>query len=89
MDSVRPRRDRRTVYRVSKSREGFGRMACRPARYGWLEQVTPSLWRIEPSRRKRLDQAVLRRLRKREGHGRYWARTSDPQLVELVLSQLS
>ena len=22
-------------------------------------------------------------------HGRYWARTSDPQLVELVLSQLS
>ena len=32
----------------------------------------------------------------REGHnqavsenGRYWARTSDPQLVELVLSQLS
>jgi hypothetical protein len=23
------------------------------------------------------------------GHGRYWARTSDPQLVELVLSQLS
>jgi hypothetical protein len=24
-----------------------------------------------------------------EKHGRYWARTSDPQLVELVLSQLS
>jgi hypothetical protein len=23
------------------------------------------------------------------GDGRYWARTSDPQLVELVLSQLS
>ena len=23
------------------------------------------------------------------GYGRYWARTSDPQLVELVLSQLS
>jgi hypothetical protein len=23
------------------------------------------------------------------GSGRYWARTSDPQLVELVLSQLS
>jgi hypothetical protein len=23
------------------------------------------------------------------GGGRYWARTSDPQLVELVLSQLS
>jgi hypothetical protein len=23
------------------------------------------------------------------GNGRYWARTSDPQLVELVLSQLS
>jgi hypothetical protein len=22
-------------------------------------------------------------------NGRYWARTSDPQLVELVLSQLS
>jgi hypothetical protein len=22
-------------------------------------------------------------------YGRYWARTSDPQLVELVLSQLS
>jgi GFO/IDH/MocA oxidoreductase family protein len=25
----------------------------------------------------------------RDGDGRYWARTSDPQLVELVLSQLS
>jgi hypothetical protein len=24
-----------------------------------------------------------------KGNGRYWARTSDPQLVELVLSQLS
>jgi hypothetical protein len=24
-----------------------------------------------------------------ESDGRYWARTSDPQLVELVLSQLS
>src|SRR3954453_22582403 len=47
------------------------------------------LWRIELSRRERLDQAVLRRLRKRDGNGRYWARTSDPQLVELVLSQLS
>src|SRR5207249_4531483 len=25
----------------------------------------------------------------RSAYGRYWARTSDPQLVELVLSQLS
>ena len=24
-----------------------------------------------------------------QANGRYWARTSDPQLVELVLSQLS
>ena len=28
-------------------------------------------------------------LREGRGNGRYWARTSDPQLVELVLSQLS
>jgi hypothetical protein len=28
-------------------------------------------------------------LRTAELSGRYWARTSDPQLVELVLSQLS
>src|SRR5690242_18485198 len=28
-------------------------------------------------------------LRSRTENGRYWARTSDPQLVELVLSQLS
>src|SRR5206468_1342921 len=34
------------------------------------------LWRIESGRWKRLDQAVLRRLRKRGGNGRYWARTS-------------
>jgi hypothetical protein len=27
--------------------------------------------------------------RLRGSDGRYWARTSDPQLVELVLSQLS
>ena len=36
----------------------------------------------EPEGRNRLNQAG-------NGDGRYWARTSDPQLVELVLSQLS
>ena len=29
------------------------------------------------------------KFRSADKYGRYWARTSDPQLVELVLSQLS
>ncbi len=33
--------------------------------------------------------AAISHQREVAAYGRYWARTSDPQLVELVLSQLS
>ena len=44
--------------------------------------VAPAELRLQPRQRK---SPVSRAFR----DGRYWARTSDPQLVELVLSQLS
>ena len=51
-----------------------------------LGQVRPQ---IRPQQKERPRKGLSRSRSAGFRHGRYWARTSDPQLVELVLSQLS
>src|SRR5690349_12174079 len=54
----------------------------------WIDDWTP---RLDPATRARTasDAAQEAAGKGNEGGGRYWTRTSDPQLVELVLYQLS
>jgi hypothetical protein len=80
-------RDRHRAARAERDRKARG--DGNRDEFGGTQQTILRSCHWTLSKVRRGDVPVNWRVRASSTDGRYWARTSDPQLVELVLSQLS